>query len=59
MLAVKIKLCFDYWKRLSDEEKEGSTAKHLRAACECAAKLLEQKDHHEHEARRLRMKYES
>ena len=59
MLRMKLKLCLDHWKGLSPAEKDTSTAKHLRAACEAGIKLGSMHDHERAEAVRLRLKYES
>ena len=59
MLRTKLKMCFDYWKSLSDEEKETKTAKHLRAACEAGIMLGNKYDKERSDAIKLRLKYET
>lgn len=59
MLMMKLKLCLDHWKGLTDKEKKTSAAKHLRAASDAGIKLAKLYDHERGEAVRLRLKHES
>jgi hypothetical protein len=58
MVETKLRMCWQYWKMLSNDQKESGIAKHLRCACECGVKLIEERDALAAECQRLRLKYE-